>query len=71
MITNGASTAAQANPTQFLFKNIFPPQSNISLIRSMSETSTETVQRQAQISEPAQKIEELSENELAQYTQQN
>ena len=56
LITNGASTAAQANPTQFLFKNIFPPQSNISLIRSMSETSTETVQRQAQISEPAQKI---------------
>ena len=71
LITNGASPPAQANPTQSLFKEIFSPLSNISLIRSMTETSTETVERPAQINEPAQKVEELSENELAQYTQQH
>ena len=71
LITNGASTAAQANPTQSLFKEIFLPSSNISLIRSMSKTSTDTVVRSAQINKPAQKVEELSENELAQYTQQH
>ena len=71
LITNGASTAAQVNPTQSLFKEIFSPLSNISLIRSMTETSTGTVERPAQINEPAQKVEELSENELAQYTQQH
>ena len=71
LITNGASTAAQANPTQSLFKKILSPSSNISLIRSMSKTSTDTVVRSAQINEPAQKVEELSENELAQHTQQH
>ena len=70
LITNGA-TAAQANPTQSLFKDIFSPSSNLSLIRSMSKTSTDTVERPAQINEPAQKIQELSENELAQYSQQH
>ena len=64
LMTNGACTTAQANPTQLLFKEIFSPSSNIGLIRSLSETSTETVQRPPQISE-------LSENELAQYTQQH
>ena len=71
LITNGANTVAQANPTQSLFNEIFLPSSNISLIRSMSETSTDRVERPAQINEPAQKVEELSENELAQYTQQH
>ena len=71
LITNGASTAAQANPTQSLFKEIFSPSANISLIRSMSETSTETVERPAQINIPAQKVQELSENELTQYSQQH
>ena len=65
LITNVASTAAQANPTQSLFKEIFSPSSNISLIRSMSKISTETVER------PAQKVQELSENELTQYSQQH
>ena len=71
LITNGASTAVQANPTQPLFKKIFSPSSNISLIRSMTDTSTETVERPAQINIPAQKVQELSENELMQYTQQH
>ena len=71
LITNGASTAAQTNPTQSLFKEIFSPSSNISLIRSMTETSTETVERPAQINEPAHKVQELSENELTQYAQQH
>ena len=71
LIANGASTAAQANPTPSLFRDIFSPSSNISLIRSMSKTSTDTVVRSAQINEPAQKVEELSENELAQHTQQH
>ena len=71
LITNGASTAAQANPTQSLFKEIFSPSSNISLIHSMSETSTDTVERPVQINEPAQKVQELSENELAQHIQQH
>ena len=65
LITNGASTAAQANPTPSLFRDIFSPSSNISLIRSMSKTSTDAVVRSVQINEPAQKVEELSENELA------
>ena len=68
LITNVASTAVQANPTQSLFKEIFSPSSNISLIRSMSKTSTETVERPAQINIPAQKVQELSENELEQNT---
>ena len=71
LITNGASTAVQANPTQPLFKKIFSPSSNISLIRSMTDTSTETVERPAQINIPAQKVQELSENELTQYSQQH
>ena len=71
LITNGASTAAQTNPTQSLFKEIFSPSSNISLIHSMTETSTETVERSAQINIPAQKVEELSENELTQYSKQH
>ena len=71
LITNGASTTAQANPTQSLFKEIFSPSSNISLIHSMTETLTEAVERPAQVNEPAQKAQELSENELAQYTQQH
>ena len=71
LIANGASTAAQANPTPSLFRDIFSPSSNISLIRSMSKTSTDIVVRSAQINEPAQKVEELSENELAQHTQQH
>ena len=71
LITNGASTVAQANPTQSLFEEIFSPSSNISLIHSMSETSTETVERPAQINIPAQKVQELSENELTQYSQQH
>ena len=71
LITNGVSTAAQANPTQSLFKEIFSPSSNISLIHSMSETSTDTVERPVQINEPAQKVQELSENELAQHIQQH
>ena len=71
LITNGASTAAQTNPTQFLLKEIFSPSSNISLIHSMTETSTETVERPAQINIPAQKVQELSENELTQYSQQH
>ena len=70
LITNGASTAAQANPTQSLFKEIFSPSSNISLIHSMTDASTETVERPAQINYdiPAQKVQELSENELEQNT---
>ena len=71
LINNGASTAAQANRTQSLFKKKFLPSSNISLIRSMSETSTETVERSAKINEQAQKVDELSEIELPQYTQQH
>ena len=71
LITNGASTAVQANPTQSLFKEIFLPSSNISMIRSMSKISTETVERPAQINIPAQKVQELSENELTQYSQQH
>ena len=72
LITNGASTATQANPTQLLFKEIiFSQSSNIRLIRSMSETSTDTVERPTQINEPAQKVDELSDNEMAQYTQQH
>ena len=71
LITNGASTAAQTNPTQFLLKEIFSPSSNISLIHSMTETSTETVERPAQINIPAQKVQKLSENELTQYSQQH
>ena len=71
LITNGASTAAQNNPTQSLFKEIFSPSSNISLIHSMSEISTETIERPAQINSPAQKVQELSENELTQYSQQH
>ena len=40
-------------------------QTSVSLIRSMSETSTEiTVKR------PVHKVQKLSENELAQYTHQ-
>ena len=62
LITNGA-TAAQANLTQSLSR--FPPLSNTSLIHSMR---SQTVERQGQIDEPAQKVEELSENEL-QHTQ--
>ena len=69
LINNGASTAAQANRTQSLFKKKFLPSSNISLIRSMSETSTDTVERPTQINEQAQKVDELSEIELPQYTQ--
>ena len=68
LITNGA-TAAQANSTQSLFNNKFSPSSNLSLIHSISDTSTDRVERPAQINEPAQKIQELSENELAQYSQ--
>ena len=71
LITNGTGTAAQANPTQSLFKEIFSSSSNISLIHSMSEISTKTVERASQINIPSQKVQELSENELMQYSQQH
>ena len=71
LMTNGASTTAQVNPTQLSFKEIFSPSSNIGMICSMTETSTETVERPVQINEPAQKVQELSENELTQYSQQH
>ena len=67
LITNGA-TVAQADLVQSSSRKISSPSVNISLIHSMSETSTDTVEVPAQINEPAQKVEELSENELAQYT---
>ena len=66
LITNGAITA-QANPAQSLSREIFAPLSNISLIHSM----TEAVERPVQQIVPAQKVQELSEDELTQYTQQH
>ena len=67
LITNGAITA-QANPAQSLSREIFAPLSNISLIHN---SMTEAVERPVQQIAPAQKVQELSENNLTQYTQQH